>query len=584
MNSMHLYLKNLVLCYFTLSIVSGQSNFKLSNPACLDLLKGNFPQDSFMPKQPKSLHDIADNVSMTISDKSLAEILIKLISFENRNTISDNANSSNRGIGAARRWVKSSVENYSVQAENRLIPCELEFDQSMCSVLTHRELFAILPGTGPRRSELVIVEAHLDTRCEDVCDTICIAEGADDNTSGASLVTELAKTMSPFHFDRTIVFIWITGEEQSLGGSRAFAKFCKANNLKLKAVFNNDIVGGIECGKTSSPPGCPGPGLVDSMRMRIFSAGTNNSMQKNLARLTKIITPRLFPSTPIPQMDIMAGEDRSGRGSDHIPFREEGYNSIRYCSSYEHGDGNPTQKEYTDRQHSSRDILGKDIDGDGKLDSLYVNFNYLKRNTLVNAASIINAADGPDNDAGISFVGGGTSVPYTITHTTNSNIDHYLIGLRILTSYGFDTIIETKELSGVVIMPRSGIFYGSVAVVDQQGLISMFSNEVQFRQITATTDVSPLKAIELLQNYPNPYDESTTIPILVNDLSKIKSCRIEIANEQGVIVKRENVNLVQGINEIFYDYSWHNYVAGIYYYSLFVNDNKLDTKSMVYRN
>ncbi|MBK6818068.1 MAG: M28 family peptidase [Bacteroidetes bacterium] len=130
--------------------------------------------------------------------------------------------------------------------------CEFEFDYLMCNRTRHSQLLSIIPGHGPLRKELVILEAHLDSRCESLCDTICLAEGADDNGSGSALLMEISRNLCLFSLSRTIVILWVTGEEQGLGGSRSFATFCKQNAIPIKAVFNNDIVGGIECGKTSS--------------------------------------------------------------------------------------------------------------------------------------------------------------------------------------------------------------------------------------------------------------------------------------------------------------------------------------------
>jgi hypothetical protein len=74
---------------------------------------------------------------------------------------------------------------------------------------------------------------------------------------------------------------------------------------------------------------------------------------------------------------IMSAEDRTGRGSDHIPFRENGYAAMRFTSANEHGNADVSDPDYHDRQHTSEDILGVDTDGDQVIDSFFVDFNYL---------------------------------------------------------------------------------------------------------------------------------------------------------------------------------------------------------------
>ena len=65
----------------------------------------------------------------------------------------------------------------------------------------------------------MIIEAHLDSRCEDRCDKACVAEGAEDNGSGSAMMMELARLLSQVELSRSIVIIWITGEEQGPSGS-----------------------------------------------------------------------------------------------------------------------------------------------------------------------------------------------------------------------------------------------------------------------------------------------------------------------------------------------------------------------------
>lgn len=564
--------------------LSAQSNFVLSDPFCLDLMKGNFQADTFAARAIPADSKLVAHLAGEINADSLRRYLVKLVSFNNRNTVADNPNKPDEGIRGARNWVKSYLSDLAQKPGTTLFPCEFDFDYTMCSRLRHRELLAVIPGNGPLRDEMVIVEAHLDSRCEDVCDTLCLAQGADDNTSGSSLLMEIARVMSKVQLNRTLVLIWITGEEQGLGGSQAFAAYCKQNNIKIKAVFNNDIVGGIECGVTSSPPGCPGPNLYDSLRLRIFSAGTTNSMPKNLARMTRILVEdnlaRVYPEAP--KIDVMFGEDRSGRGSDHIPFRQQGYTSIRFTSSYENGDGNPSQPNYVDRQHSSRDILGKDLNGDGILDSLYVNFTYLKHNAIVNALSASNAATSDITPFALQITAKTLAIDVKIENPQNAV--KYYFGVRRINNVFFDTLIvsDKPEVTIEGLLPTQ--YYVTACGADADGWINMFGLEYNVRILSATNELQKAEAIELLQNRPNPFDEQTLIPIVVNDISKIRQAELQIHAEDGRLMKAITLHLKQGINEIMYDYSWHNYESGVFYYSLILNHQKIATRTMLMGN
>ncbi|MEZ4980892.1 MAG: M28 family peptidase [Saprospiraceae bacterium] len=129
------------------------------------------------------------------------------------------------------------------------------------------------------------------------------------------LVMELARVMSKFAYKHTIVFMVTTGEEQGLIGATAFADYCFDNNVPIKAVLNNDVIGGIICGKTSSPPSCPGKMKLTATQVRLFSSGSLFSKHKQLARYIKLeYQEELLNQVEVPMMlTIMSSEDRAGR-------------------------------------------------------------------------------------------------------------------------------------------------------------------------------------------------------------------------------------------------------------------------------
>ena len=61
-------------------------------------------------------------------------------------------------------------------------------------------------------------------------------------------------------------------EEQGFDGARALAEYCVDEGIQIAAILNNDVIDGIICGETSSPPSCPTEGEIDNTQVRIFSA------------------------------------------------------------------------------------------------------------------------------------------------------------------------------------------------------------------------------------------------------------------------------------------------------------------------
>ena len=88
--------------------------------------------------------------------------------------------------------------------------------------------------------------------------------------------------------------------------------------------------------------------------------------------------------------------------------------------------------------------------------------------------------------------------------------------------------------------------------------------------------------ITLLQNRPNPFDEATTLGVLVNGSIKYQSAFLRVADGNGREIWRKPIQLQEGLIEVLYGYQHHRYQPGTYYYSLVVDGQVLDTKSMIY--
>jgi Peptidase family M28 len=568
-------MKKLFLVLF-LAIISGtaiaQTNMTVSNPLVLPVLLGNYDPALYTPpviiNYPDSiLHGIVNRCSKD----TLVKYLSRIDTYHNRNSGSDTVPVTH-GIGAVRRWIYGKFMEYRAACNNRLLVSWMDFDAVICGQNHHRNIFGVLPGLDTTDKKVVFIEAHFDTRCEGVCDTACYSPGMEDNGSGTVLVMELARIMTRYAYNHTIVYALVTGEDQGLFGSTAFSQWLKNNNIKLSSVLNNDVIGGFICGQTSSPPGCPGLNAIDSTHVRVFSFSSYNdstavSPNKQLARYIRLhqeerINPLL--STPM-TIDIIITEDRGGRSGDQVPFRQKGYTAIRFTSKNEHGNGTGTPP---DRQHSVRDILGVDLTNppDGIVDSFFVDPGYLRRNLIMNGVNLGWLAIAPPMpQPEWTAVSGGIGIDL---HGADSVYQHYRVGVRTKRSgtLYFDTVYTFYTnhitLSGLAL---NKTYFFSVANV-KNGVESLFCNEYSLLAVGLNPAPEQDHGIRLLPNTPNPFSEGTRFLVEAGANVQMERATIVIHDIMGRQIQTIPVLINPGLNDIEFKNS--KGLRGIYIYSL----------------
>ncbi|MBL4656802.1 MAG: M28 family peptidase, partial [Flavobacteriales bacterium] len=533
-----------------------------------------------------------------ISADSLHGHLTKLQTFQTRHVYSDTV-SLTTGIGAARRWVYSRFQQFAADNENRLIASYMQFDwlAGACGDGEFRNIVAVLPGWDTTDKSVIIFEGHIDSRCAAACDITCFAPGIEDNGSGTALVIELARTLSRYSFKHTLVFVVTVGEELGLYGAKAFSKYVEDNNIEIKAVQNNDVIGGITCGATSSPPSCPFLGHIDSTHVRIFSKpGTTSG---GYARFTQLVyQEKLLPHVNVPMtVRVMNQEDRTGRGGDHQPFTAKGYTAIRFTAQNEHGDGTGTPP---DRTHTADDVVGIDTDADGIIDSFYVDFNYLKRNAVINAVVAKIADLGPEIPS-FSITNNTSGIMIQITGQTQYSA--YRVHAREASnSFSIDSL-KIYRFSDTLAFMIPGIesgkaYYISVASVDSFGMTSPFSTESSLAIAsvsTATAPADPLpyfftcpNGINEFQNsmeqtislrcIPNPTSGRTRITVGLKKVIHSGVAEIVIQDVSGKIIFRKGIELNTLVNELSFDGT--QYATGIYIYSLVLDGAVLRSEKL----
>jgi hypothetical protein len=319
-----------------------------------------------------------------VNAQSLERFDRGLVSFGTRHTLSSQ-DDPNRGIGAARDWIKGEFDKAAATAGGRM-SVELEsYIQEPAPRIPQptriTDVVATLHGTDPSSSDRVcVVGGHYDSRVTDVLNAESDAPGANDDASGTSAVLELARVFAKHPTDSTIVFVAYAGEEQGLFGSNHLAQVAQDEGWNIQGVLNMDIIG--------SPNG--GNGIRDPRNIRLFSEGVptaetaqqaarrqslggeNDGASRQLARYIKETGENGATAMGV---RLMYRRDRFGRGGDQISFLQRGWPAVRFTEPNENFD------------HQHQDVRVEDGKQIGDLVE-FVDFDYLARVTRVIGSSL----------------------------------------------------------------------------------------------------------------------------------------------------------------------------------------------------
>ncbi|WP_339074854.1 M28 family metallopeptidase [Teredinibacter turnerae] len=370
------------------------------------------------------LHTIAAEVSAVHIEQDVRT----LVGFGTRHTASETA-SDTRGIGAARRWIKSEFDKISAVCGGCL---EVYYQSETVSGETRIpdpvevvSVIAVQRGvTDPGR--YVIMSGDIDSRVTDVMNATSDAPGANDNASGVAGVLETARVLSQYRFQGSIVYAALAGEEQGLFGGKIMAAQAQKDGWRIKAVLNNDMIGNIEGIN----------GVIDNTTARIFAEGTRHtetpeeattrrytggevdSPSRNLARYIDKMA-----DSYIPNLDTMViyRLDRFGRGGHHKPFNDFGFPGVRIMETNEN-----YNRQHQDIRTENGIAYGDTIEG--------VNFPYAAKLTALNAVSLASMAWAPNPPSGVTIKGAvqpSTTLSWTaLNKKQNPNLAGYKIYWR----------------------------------------------------------------------------------------------------------------------------------------------------------
>lgn len=332
---------------------------------------------------------VIETLVKQVSPDSLKSYVRKLVSFGTRNTLSSQTDPK-RGIGASREWVLTKFREFAPQSAGRLtaiidtttIPAD---GRRVDAPVLLGNVMATLKGTDLNDNRIFMISGHLDSRATDVMNRTIEAPGANDDGSGVAAVLECARVMSKQSFPATIVFVAVSGEEQSLLGSGYLAKKAKANNWNIEGMLNNDIMGSNNSSETN---------IIDNTRLRVFSEGLpayrldsnvmnirnlgleNDGKSRQLARYVKETGERYVDNL---EVVMIYRNDRFLRGGDHTPFVQNGFAAVRLTEMNEN------------YEHQHQDLRTEKGVRYGDLEE-FMDFEYLRKNTAVNLATLANLA------------------------------------------------------------------------------------------------------------------------------------------------------------------------------------------------
>ncbi|MDD5503637.1 MAG: M28 family metallopeptidase [Candidatus Thermoplasmatota archaeon] len=199
-------------------------------------------------------------------------------------------------LEAYKLWLKLTLESYGL--ETQITPVESGDGRTLLNVVAYH--------WGASKTDWIVIGGHADTAFE------ITVEGAYDNTAGTATVLELARILSQYKFDKTIVFGLWGGEEEGLFGSQFFTDNIPAD-VNVSAYLNFDMVG----------INWPGP-----FALHEFMACKNGVAVKEQVKFGKLVTHEIcgFPEN---NKSFAIKKDTLGR-SDHENFAALGIPSFMF--------------------------------------------------------------------------------------------------------------------------------------------------------------------------------------------------------------------------------------------------------------
>lgn len=187
-----------------------------------------------------------------------------------------------------------------------------------------KNIIGVVEGSDPvLKNEYVVFMAHYDHL--GVNEDGDVYNGADDNGSGTVAIMEVAEAFATLKEKpkRSMVFLWVTGEELGMLGSSYYADHPVFSMEKTAVCFNLDMVGRVFEERDTVWNNSP-------KKVKDFDGlfSLSNDVWPELSDLNQQICSelQLVPDTTLP--------DRFIRSSDHYSFSKNGVPIMNYATGY----------------------------------------------------------------------------------------------------------------------------------------------------------------------------------------------------------------------------------------------------------
>jgi len=232
-----------------------------------------------------------------------------------------------------------------IQLELESLGLTVTYDKNLQRGYVTTNLIAELPGS-THPEEIVLIGAHYDA----------FYAGADDNTSGAAIVLELARVLTQHRYTRTLRFVAFDLEEIGLEGSFQYVSALKGDRLTASIIF--DTVGYYSSMPNTQDtlPGLPAPNAGDFI---LVVANSNEGSVRQLSELNainKALDLQKTVTIEVPQDGAMVATGPL-TWSDHTPLWLNGHPSLFFT------DTGPFRNPHYHRKSDTPDTLDPEMIG-----------------------------------------------------------------------------------------------------------------------------------------------------------------------------------------------------------------------------
>jgi aminopeptidase YwaD len=263
----------------------------------------------------RSQHTLLDSLAQTISRDSLVANLRQLEVFGIRDAGGSDANA---GLNRVASWLVSKMQHYgyNLTMRQQVMVADRLFGDNL--IFAHSG--AASAGAG------IIVGGHYDA--------VASGPGINDNGSGITVMLEMARVLAALPIRLPLTFVFFTGEEDGLLGSRVMADSIAAAGETPLLMFNLDMIGGIS--------------HRDGQAVQQNEVLCERDQRSNGGSANDILSAAYTDTLALMIDEFSALKPRFGPAfaSDYLPFEEQGF-TITGLYEYVPG-GNPYYHRATD--------------------------------------------------------------------------------------------------------------------------------------------------------------------------------------------------------------------------------------------